>query len=207
MRLNDSNNSSLVIDRLFDQVAVDADGMVVACVYCDFHAENEQSATGLLGVLLKQVISGLEPIPEEVQRAFENSKGGVGGRRLLLSDILEMFAKSSSHLHRVFICIDALDEFPEKHRPELWGSLQQIVRECPNIRLFLTGRRHIQGEVQKYFPGTAEMLPVSPRDHDIGLYLRMRMSRDSESHAMDKKLEADILRTIPEMISGTYVFS
>ena len=206
MRLN-SNNSSLAIDRLCDQVPVDIDSMAVACVYCDYHSQNEQSATGLLGVLLKQVVSALEPIPEEVQRTFANSKGGVGGRRLLLPNILEMLGKSLSCLHRVFICIDALDEFPAKHRPELWESLQQIVRKCPNTRVFLTGRFHIQCEIQKYFPGTVEMLSISPKEHDISVYLRMRLKRDSELSGMDKRLEADILRIVPRVISGTYVFS
>ena len=82
MRLTSNNNSSLVIDRLCDQV--DAGDIVVACVYCDFYAQNQQSATGLLGVLLKQVVSALEPIPDNIQRAFEISKGRVGGRRPLL---------------------------------------------------------------------------------------------------------------------------
>ena len=203
--LNSSNNSSLVIDRLCD--LADVGNTVVTGVYCDFHAQNEQTTTGLLGILLKQAISALEPIPEEVQKAFENSKGGVGGRRLLLPEILEMLAKSLSLLRRVFICIDALDEFSGKHRPELWESLQQIVEECPNTRLFLTGRPHIRDEVDHYFLSIAEMLPISPKEHDISLYLRMRLRRDSELRIMNKELEADILRIIPEVASGTYVFS
>ena len=205
MTLNSSNNSSLVIDRLCG--LADVGNTAVAGVYCDFYAQSEQTATGLLGVLLKQVVSALEPIPEEVQRAFENSKGGVGGRRPLLPEILEMLSKSLSLLRRVFICIDALDEFSGKHRPELWESLQHIVQKCPNTRLFLTGRPHIRDEVEHYFPRTAEMLPITPKEHDIGLYLRMRLGRDSELGRMDKELEADILRIIPEVASGTYVLS
>ena len=199
-RLNSGNNSSLVIDTLCGQE--DVDNMAVACVYCDFNAQ-KQSATGLFGALLKQVVSALEPIPDQVQRAFGGSKRGVGGRRLLLPDILEMLFGSLSCLRRVFICIDALDEFPAKHRPELWESLQKIVLECPSTRLFLTGRLHIRDEVQKYFSSTVEMLPVSSRPHDIRLYLKTKLKRDSELDAMDKKLEADILRTIPEVVSGT----
>ena len=194
-----------MVDRLCDQG--DTGDMAVACVYCDFHAQNEQSATGLLGVLVKQVVSALEPIPDEVQRAFEDSKGEVGGRRPLLPDMLEMLVKSLSCLPKVFICIDALDEFPAKHRPELWESLQQIVWKCPNTRLFLTGGLHIRDEVQKYVNGVSEILSISPREHDIGLYITMRLNRDSEPDAMDEKLEADILRIIPEVASGTYVFS
>ena len=204
MRLNSGYNSSLVIDRLCGQE--DVDNMAVACVYCDFNAQ-EQSATGLFGALLKQVVSALEPIPEQVQKTFGNSKRGVGGRKLLLPDILEMLSNSLSCLRRVFICIDALDEFPTKGRPELWESLQQIILQCPNTRLFLTGRLHIRDEMQKYFPSTADMLPISSRTHDIRLYLEMKLKRDSELDAMDKELESDILRIIPEVVAGTYVFS
>ena len=205
MRLNNRNNSSLVIDTLCDQENVDK--VAVVCVYCDFNARDQQTATGVLGALLKQVVSALDPIPDQVQKAFEGSKREAGGRRLLLPDILEMLTKSLSRLRRVFICIDALDEFPAKHRPELWESLQQIVVKCPNTWLFLTGRLHIRHEVQRYFPNTATMLPIGSRMHDIGLYLTMRLNRDLELDAMDEELEADILRIIPEVASGTYVFS
>jgi len=181
--------------------------MAVACVYCDFHARNEQSTAELLGALLKQVVSALRPIPDVVETAFGESKERVGGCRLLLTDIHEMLVRSLSCLEKVFICIDALDEFPAKHRPELWESLKQIVRECPNTRLFLTGRLHICDEVQEYFPGTSDMLPISPRERDIELYLRMRLSRDPEPDAMDEELEADILRIVPEVILGMYVLS
>ena len=193
-----------MIDRLCDQE--DLDKVAVICVYCDFNSQDEQTATGVLGALLKQVASALEPIPDQVQRAFEGSKRGIGGRRLLLPNILEMIVRSLSCLRRVFICIDALDEFPAKHRPELWESLQQIVLKCSNTRLFLTGRLHIRDEVQKYFPSTADMLRISSRAHDIRLYLEMKLKRDSELDAMDKDLEADILGIIPGVVSGTYVF-
>ena len=192
-----------MVDRLCGQANLGK--VAVACAYCDFNAQNEQSATGIFGALLKQVVSALEPIPDEVQRLFGDSKGRVGGRRLLLPDILQMLVKSLSRLQKVFICIDALDEFPTKRRPELWESLQKVMRECPNTRLFLTGRLHIRDEAEKYIPRTTEMLPISTSVHDIGLYIRMRLDRDSEPDAMNEELEADILRIIPEAVSETCV--
>ena len=119
-------------------------------------------------------------------------RGGVG-RTLLLPDILELI-ESLSCLRRVFI------------RSELWESLQQIVRKCPNTRLFLIRRLHMRSEVQKHVSGIAEISPISPRKHNIGLYSRMRPNRDSGLNAINEELEADILRIIPEVTSGTYVF-
>ena len=192
-----------MIDTLCE--AFDGDGVVVACIYCDFHEHKEQSATRVLAALLKQVVAGVEAISEEMYMAFMNARVKVDGLGPQLSQIHKMFAKSASSLRRVLICIDALDEFPTKHRSELWNSLQQIVRECPNIRLFITGRPHIREEVKKYFPGYPDISSIKPTGEDIRGYVTTRLTRDPESDAMDPELEAEILRIIPDKISGAYV--
>ena len=57
-------------------------------------------------------------------------------------------------------------------------------------------------EVQKHLSAIAGILPTSPRKHEIGLYLRLRLNRGSELDAMAEELGADILRIIPEVVSG-----
>ena len=177
----------------------------MACVYCDFHAHKEQSTTAMLGILLKQLVAGVEPIPVEIKEAFERAKTKVDGRALGLSEIHATLIKSVRSLRRGFICIDALDEFPIRQRRELWDSLQHIVKECPNIRLFITGRPHIRGEVRKHFPGFLDLPPVKPTKEDIQGYLTMRLKKDPDPDAMDAELEAEILRIIPDKILGAYV--
>jgi len=117
VKLNGINTSSLVIDTLCD--SLDGDNVAVACIYCDFHAHKEQSATGVLAALLKQLVAAVEPIPGEIKVAFDRAKREVDGRALRLPGIRMMLTKSLLSLRRGFICIDALDEFPAKHRPEL----------------------------------------------------------------------------------------
>jgi len=78
--------------------------------------------------------------------------------------------------------------------------------EVPKHSAILTGRFHIRDEVQKHVSGIAEILPISPRKHEIWLYLRLRLNRGSELDAMGEELEADILGIIPEVASGAYVF-
>ena len=175
----------------------------MACIYCDFNAHKSQSVTGVLAAILKQLVAGVEPIPKEIKEAFDRAKGKVDGRALRLPEIHTMLIKSISPLRRGFICIDALDEFPTKNRPELWDSLQCIVRECPNIRLFITGRPHIREEVKEYFPEFPALSSIKPTEEDIRGYVTMRLRNDSEPDAMDLELEADILRIIPDKISET----
>ena len=199
------NTSSLVIDTLCD--SIDGTNVAVACVYCNFHAHKEQSATGVLAALLKQLVMALEPVPEEITEALERAKRHVNAQALLLSEIRTMLVESLSSLRRGFICIDALDQFPTKNRAELWDSLQHIVRECPSVRLFITGRLHVRDEVKKYFPGYPDLTPVKLAKEEIQEYITMRLKRDPELDAMDPELEADILRIIPDKISGVYVKS
>lgn len=149
-----------MIDTLCDGIG--RDNVAVACVYGDFNDRKNQSATGVLGALLKQLVAGAEPIQEEIKGAFELAKKAVGGRALRLPEIRAMLVKSISSLRRGFICIDALDEFLPKHRPEIWDSLHHLVRECPNLRLFITGRPQIREEVRMYFPGYPDLPALKP---------------------------------------------
>ena len=192
-----------MIDTLSD--SINGENVAVACMYCDFQAHNEQSPVGLLSALLKQLVTEMEPMPQEITEAFERAKREVDGRTLRLSEIRAMLVKSLSSLRRGFICIDALDEFPSKHRPVLFESLRHVVRECPNIRLFITGRPQMREEVGKYFPGYPDLRCVKPTQADIREYITMRLGDDLEPDAMDEELEADILRIIPDKTSGTYV--
>ena len=143
-------HSSLVIDTLLKQA--DGDSVAVAYVYCDFSAGNMQSTSTVLGSVLRQVVGALAETPEWVQQAFERAKRQADGCGLLLLEILDTLTKSLEGFEQSFICIDALDEFPIKHRAQLWDSLQRVVRECPSTRLFLTGRPQIRTEVEGIFP-------------------------------------------------------
>ena len=194
-----------MIDTLCDRIG--EDNVAVAYVYCDFSTPNAQSASTVLGSLLRQAVGALTEIPDDVQKAFERAKRQVDGCGLRLPEIVEMLIKSLLYLKWGFICIDALDEFPLKFRPQLWEYLQRVVRQCPNTRLFVTGRPYIRDEIRKIFPRAAKMLPISPSKDDIGLYLRRRLERDPEFDVMDDDLRADILRVILGRVAGMSVLS
>ena len=193
--------SSLVIESLCRRG--DEREAAVACLYCDFHARKEQSTAHMLGAILKQVIGGLEHIPEEIKAAFQKSKRQIDGRELESGEICELLVSSLRTLQRSYICVDALDEFSREHR-ELFKVLAQVIRESPSTRLFLTGRPHIRDEVERYFTRCAE-IQIKPTEEDIKRYLTMRLSNDTQPEAMDRDLREEILQTIPENICGMYV--
>ena len=153
----------------------------------------------MLGAMLKQLVSR-GGIPEHIREAFQQAKKKFGGQNLLLPEMVDILKKTITSLPQVFICIDALDESPPKHRRELLESLREIIRASSSTRVFLTGRSHIDDEIVKYF-NEAIRIPLSPTHGDIRSYLERRLNRDTDPNAMDDELREDIMRIILEKIS------
>ena len=191
-----------MIDSLCDQVG--EQNATVACFYFDFAVQKGQSPANTMGALLKQVVGGLEEIPEEVSQTYQKQRKALGGRGPRLSDIVKMIQTTSSR-GRTFICIDALDECVPEHRVKLLGSLNKILQKSPGTRIFLTGRPHIRPEIGRRFSGRVTSLLINTKRDDIIRYLHSRLEEDTIPDAMDSSLEADILRKIPEDISEMYV--
>ena len=195
------NPSSLVIDALCDQAK--KEDIAVACLYCDFLAQQDQTITNMMGAILKQLIGGRD-IPENLREAFLEGKKEIGGRGLRLADLMRMLGIAISSLPQVFLCIDALDECLPKNLPDLLESLKDIVRGSPRTRIFLTGRSHVKETIQRYFD-KAVVLPISPNPEDIRNYLEMRLDRDVEPEVMDNNLRADIVNSILDKMADMYV--
>jgi len=187
----------LVIDWLCDQVR--NRDIAVTGLYCDYFAQEQQSAPNILGAILKQLFER-DGIPEPLRLVFHKEKRAFGGRAAQLSDLVEMLKAVLTSLPEVFICIDGLDECLPNNRRELLESLREIVGASPTTRVFLSGRPHIRDEVKRYFTW-AVMIVVVPTIRDIERYLSMRLDRDPTPSAMDDNLRAEIMRVIPRNIS------
>ena len=200
--LTDCGGSSVVVDYLCGQ-AIKRD-MAVACFYYDFASREAQSPTNLLGSLLKQLLSGLDSIPAEIRERFWAQQKALGGQRLQLPDIVKMFPIVSS-FQRTFICVDALDECIPKYRLEVLYALGQILKGSLNTRIFMTGRSHVRGVVERELGGRVICVSIKPRDEDIVAYLRARLRMDTSPEVMDSGLENDIMKSVPEEVSESYV--
>jgi len=197
------DNRSLVIDRLCDEAK--EKNIAVTCFYFDFAARNEQSPTNMLGSLLRQVVSGLEEIPKAVVQGFQNEKKVIGGRGLQVPGILRMFQHTITATRRTFICVDAIDECAPEHRVIVFESLGQILRGSPNTRIFMTGRPHVRGEVERKLEGAANFVFIQPTESGVAGFLREKLTKDTTPYIMSSTLEAEIMKSLPEISSETYV--
>ena len=194
--------SSLVVDRLCYQAR--GKNTAVTHFYFDFATRKEQSATSILGVLLKQIVGEMEMTPKDISRTFQEVSRGFGTPRPRLSDMVKMLQAITSSL-RLYICFDALDEYAAVHRANLLDSLNQILEKSPHTRIFITGRPHIRAEIENHLARQVITACISSRKNDIIEYLRLRLDKDETPDAMDEGLARDILEKIPENMSETYV--
>ena len=191
--------SSLLIDTLCKQAV--GENAAVACFYFDFATQEDQSSSTILGSVLKQVVGGLDEVPERITKAFRNREKVIGGQRLALPEVVELLQDISSS-RCTFICIDALDECPSGHRLKLLDSLNQILKRSPGAQLFLTGRPHILDEVDKHLTGRVVSRSIKPTNDDIVIFLRAKLKEDTMPDAMDESLEEEIVQNIPRTVSG-----
>ena len=196
--------SSLVVDTLCDQVR--GCNTAVACFYFDSAAGKGESATSMLGSLLKQIVIGMERIPEEISQAFQEQKMAIGGRTPQLFEIVKMVQLITSSQH-TFICIDGLDECARAQQDRILGALNQILEKSPRTRIFVTGRPYILADVEKALAGQVICVSIVPNKGDIIEYLRARLSEDDIPDSMDESLEAEILEKIPQKLSEMCVGS
>jgi len=192
----------MVVDYLGDQAI--EQGMAVACFYFDFASREAQFPTNMLGSLVRQLMDGLDSIPVEIAKIFQGQKMVIGGRKPHLSDIVKMCAVVSS-LQRTFICVDAIDECVPKHQLEVLGALRQILESSSNTRIFMTGRPHIRGVVERGLGQRTMSVSIKPRDDDIVTYLHAILRKDTTPEVMNNELEDDIMKSIPKEISESYV--
>ncbi|MCJ1404359.1 hypothetical protein MMC11_007584 [Xylographa trunciseda] len=112
--------------------------MTVLYLYLNYKETKAQTYTHLLGSLLKQLIQSQElgPLPDLVKDLYASSKGELHPDDKDIIGILKSELKAK--FKRVYLVVDALDEFPENDRRNLVESLQDIDSE--RVCLLVTSR-------------------------------------------------------------------
>ena len=192
--------SSLVVDTLQEQTR--GQNIAVLSLYCDYQAQKAQSAVNMIGCLLRQVVLGGARIPDEIKSAFDESKRG-GSQSLRLADMMKLFVKTISSTGLVYLCVDAVDEVLRQHRPEFLRALRQIIQDAPNVRIFLTGRPYIRGELDKNLAKGAYIIQILADQGDITRYLTQKIDHDHDQDPdlMTEDLRGDIMKTMLEKAS------
>jgi Cdc6-like AAA superfamily ATPase len=171
----------------------------VACLYCSYKSQTEQSVEVLLQAILQQLIQtevpGITRLVEEIQHHHK-----ARGSRPTSDELVKSLQAAFAELTSIYIVIDALDEcaMEDGTRRQLLAYLAQI-RKNADIRLMITSR-HVPDVVDEF--QNASKIEIRARDEDIRRYLRGQLDRLPKCIQGDAELQQMIQEKVTEATSG-----
>lgn len=189
-----------MIDDLYSRFHKADPNIGIAYLYADYTDQNNQTLAHILGSLLRQFLNpALKPRADEV--IGELNDIWQWDREAESEDILGLLKIRLQQLKRAFICIDAVDELEPRVQQQLLDGLKGL--STNNTRLFLTGRDHIESEVQKRLQvGQRYKIVISASQQDMQEFLGQQIENDLNPDAMDDVLAKDIIDTIMRKSQG-----
>lgn len=173
-------------------------------MYCDYRDEKNQTAVHLIGALLKQVLAKhSRHLPQEFIDSLKKQKNDTNAGSLsftretqLLRDVLQRF-------ERFYVCIDALDECKEEHRKDLVAAIKPLLEHSETTaHLFVTGRSHMQSQVEKALPVLPLTIIIRASAGDIRRYVARQLEKDENYDDMDEEFRSEIMEKIVNTADG-----
>jgi hypothetical protein len=142
----------------------------IAYIYFDYKDQETQDIVNLLANVLKQILSRLDDISDELFAALDDMRSQ--SRHFLdSSKVIEVIRLVAEQLSRTYIIVDALDECRDANtRAHLLDILDKLTA-ARNIKIYIASRPHIQ-----HIRG-AEVLQIRARDTDIETYVRSKLEK------------------------------
>jgi hypothetical protein len=189
--------TSIVINDLYNKF-YDNKTIGIAYLYCNFRRQEEQNAEYILANLLKQLAWGQSPLPSIVTAL--HSRHESRQTRPSLDEISRALHSVVIMYSRVFIVIDALDEYRE-----IDNSRTKLMTEIFNLRdkagsNILATSRFIP-EIEKEFIGCPS-LQIRASQEDIWNYLEKNMSQLPDFVTNDTALQTEIKTEIEVATDG-----
>lgn len=142
----------------------------VACMYLNHKETEMQTPTNLLASLWKQLVVG-KPMPPAVPKLYEDHH--ERRTRPSLDEILKILRSAIGEYSKVYLIVDALDEYPEAPRLKLLEYLSMTMT-APTVNLMLTSRPHIT--LDPFFPGR-RILDIHATENDIRQYIDVHIGK------------------------------
>lgn len=168
--------SSIIIDHL--QTKYRKENVAVTCLFCNYRDRSAQSAEIFMSNLLKQVVQQKRIISAELRERYNEREKS----QLTFAESAKLFRHEISHVSKVFVVIDALDETSEHEdiRRLVLPELQSLP-----INLLVTSRYEKSIEQRL---GKAEQLEIQATAVDVETYVKARIPSE---HLLARHIQAD----------------
>ncbi|KAK7013822.1 ANK-REP-region domain-containing protein [Favolaschia claudopus] len=191
---------SMVVDYLCREVTTQ--DCQVACAYLNHKEADQQSPSNLLAAIWRQLVLDKEIglIAKKLyQRHFERNTSPS------LEEVSDLLRATISKLSRVFILVDAIDEYPEGQRLIFLHHLGQL---GSNVNLLITSRPHLSPELLGSPKAITINVCASPEDirqyidTQVGLSPRLARHVQRQPHLLQ-----EIHTTIAMNIDGMFLLA
>ncbi|KAJ7278126.1 hypothetical protein C8J57DRAFT_161331 [Mycena rebaudengoi] len=189
--------SSAVVDYLREKSR--SPNVGVACAYLNHKETDMQSPENILAGLWRQLIFAKSIMPGSPAHSLHH-KHLEKQTRPSADEMQGILSSAVAEYSKVYIVIDALDEYPETKRHMLVKHLAALK---PNINLLFTSRPHITPEM--FFPNTPA-LEIRATEEDIRRYLdaqirnSFRLSKHVQSRPeLHQEIENEIIGNVDGM--------
>ena len=185
----------MAIEYLKRQPRKDRKG--VAFIYCDYRDRNIQTINNLTSSLILQPMQDTDSFPPSVWKFRQQCRSRH--RDPTLEEKLALLKEVTQRLSKIFIIVDALDEYSEAdeqdddHGYPFLEALQEISH---NVHLMVTARPF--AFLKKTFQG-AFCTEISASIDDLRLYAQSRMrigTRFGDRVRKDTSLHHDVLSAV-----------
>ena len=186
-----------MIDHLYKEYM--NEGTAIIYAYCYYKERSQQSLPNFLGGLLKQLVSLRNAVTADVKALYEKYQGRH--QNVTLAEISSLLRTEMRRYRKVFIIVDALDEYSENQNDcgPLLAELEQL-RKCSNI--MLTSR--FVASYTDAFYGASRVIIVA-KVHDVRKYLKSQIPTLPKLVKANPELQELIIRTITEAVEGMCV--
>ncbi|EPS35673.1 hypothetical protein H072_10925 [Dactylellina haptotyla CBS 200.50] len=179
-----------------------SDGSVgIAYMYCNFKRKEDQDLDSVLRSLLRQLLQGRSSLPQPLMELFKECKRKK--RRASFDEIVTTFHLVTAIYTKVFIVIDALDEWTEsvETRGRFLTEIFKLHNKC-DMNIFATSR--FIPEVTDRFKCYPK-LEIQAHEDDIRSYLDGKIVKSEESLLL--KYNEEIKKSIVEIARGMFLLA
>jgi Cdc6-like AAA superfamily ATPase len=195
--------SAIVIDHLKARFENNAD-IGVAYIYCSYQPQQVQKPEDLLSSLLKQLVQN-QPIISSDVKDFYKCHGSKGSRPSF-AEIAKVLHVTVRLYSRVFIILDALDEYYVSNNDGHRMLLSEIFKLQDQVQANLLTTSRPVAEIISQFDRCVSK-EILAQDEDILRYINERIPRLLRSKILEYPAVQDAIRSsIVRAAHGMYVY-
>ncbi|KAF5579108.1 ankyrin protein [Fusarium pseudocircinatum] len=198
--------TSGLIDHLSSKLAGDS-ASGISYIFCNFQRQDQQTSDGLLTCILKQLSAGLPSLPESLRSLYTSH--AIQRTRPSSREIISTLASVISEPSKVFIIVDALDEYGSAPgaRESFLVQLARLQQEF-NVNIFATSRYDttISSEIRSSFLNSTN-LEINAMKDDIGTYIEGNFNILPPDIRQNKELRRDIVESLQVSVDRMFLLA